>query len=102
VGLNLSKNASRDVKRRFTPSGWTSIIDPVLCGGCEDCVAPCPQAAITMNEEGKAVVNQEYCVGCGICKSKCTTDAILIKQTKPMLGSVQEYFLVDGQLDLKI
>lgn len=102
VGLNLSKNASREVKRRFTPSGWTSIIDPELCSGCEDCVAPCPQAAITMNAEGKAEVNQEYCVGCAICKSHCKVDAVKIKQTKPMLGSVQEYFLVDGQLDLKI
>jgi Fe-S-cluster-containing hydrogenase component 2 len=55
-----------------------------------------------MNADGKAEVNQEYCVGCGICKSKCTMDAIQIKQTQPMLGSVQEYFLVDGQLDLKI
>jgi Pyruvate/2-oxoacid:ferredoxin oxidoreductase delta subunit len=102
VGLNLSRNASRDVKRRFHASGWNALIDPELCQGCQACVAPCPQAAITMSPEGKALVNHDYCVGCGICKTHCTLDAIRIKQVKPMLGSVQEYFLVDAQLDLKI
>ena len=102
VGFNLSKNASRDVKKRFRPSGWTAIVDESICAGCGDCVAPCPQAAVTLNGDSKAMINQDYCVGCGICKSKCTTDAIKIKQTRPMLGSVQEYFLEDGRLDLKV
>jgi Fe-S-cluster-containing hydrogenase component 2 len=55
-----------------------------------------------MNENGKAVVNQEYCVGCGICKTHCSVEAIKIKQTMPMRSSVQEYFLEDGRLNLKI
>ena len=102
VGFNLSRNASRDVKRRFRPSGWTAMVDESICAGCGDCVKPCPQAAITLNASSMAVINQDYCVGCGICKTKCSTDAIKIHQTRPMLGSVQEYFLVDGRLDLKI
>jgi Pyruvate/2-oxoacid:ferredoxin oxidoreductase delta subunit len=102
VAFNLSKNASRVVKRRFHPSGWQSSIDTEICNGCGACVTPCPQAAITLNDGLKAVVNQEYCVGCGICKSHCTQDAIRIMQTRPMLDSVQQYFLVDDRLDLKI
>lgn len=102
VALNLSRNASREVKKRFRPSGWTALVDEERCAGCQDCISPCPQAAITMNADGKAVINQEYCVGCGICKTKCSTDAIHIKQTRPMLGSVQEYFLQDGRLDLQV
>ena len=102
VAFNLSKNASRMVKRRFHPSGWQSIINLEICNGCGECVKPCPQAAITLDAQSKAVVNQEHCVGCGICKTHCTVDAISIRQTRPMLGSVQEYFLVDERLDLKI
>jgi Pyruvate/2-oxoacid:ferredoxin oxidoreductase delta subunit len=102
VAFNLSKNASRMVKRRFHPSGWQSLIDASTCNGCEACIKPCPQAAITLNAESKAVVNLEYCVGCGICKNHCTVDAIRIQQTRPMRGGVQEYFLVDDRLDLKI
>jgi len=51
--------------------------------------------------DGKAEVVQDYCVGCGICKSRCSFDAIKIRQTKPMLGSMKEYFLKEGGLDLK-
>lgn len=102
VGLNLSKNASRDVKKRFRPSGWTAVVDEAVCVGCQSCVEPCPQAAITFSAQGKAQINQDYCVGCGICKTHCAAGAIKIQQTRPMLGSVQEYFLADGRLDLKI
>ena len=48
------------------------------------------------------VIDQELCVGCGICKSRCDLDVIQIKQTMPMRGSVQEYFLKDYNLDLKL
>jgi Pyruvate/2-oxoacid:ferredoxin oxidoreductase delta subunit len=102
VAFNLSKNASRDVKSRFRPSGWTANVVEQDCIGCESCVKPCPQAAITMNDASKAVINQDFCVGCGICKTHCEVDAIQVVQTRPMLGSVQEYFLEDAQLNLNI
>ena len=102
VAFNLSRNASRMVKRRFHPSGWTSLVSPEACTGCGECLQPCPQSAITLVDGGKAFVNQEYCVGCGICKMHCPSNAIHIQQTRPMLSSVQEYFLVDDRLALKI
>lgn len=102
VAFNLSRNASRDIKERFRPTGWTSVVDADTCTGCGACCTPglCPQDAISM-VDGKAVVVREYCVGCGICKSHCTFDAIKIRQTQPMLGSMKEYFLKEGGLDLK-
>jgi Pyruvate/2-oxoacid:ferredoxin oxidoreductase delta subunit len=102
VAFNLSKNANREVKSRFHLSGWTSLVDAEACNGCGACVGHCPQAAITLNGGGKAAVNQDWCVGCGICKANCPQAAIHVRQTRPMLSSVQEYFLEDAQLDLKI
>jgi Pyruvate/2-oxoacid:ferredoxin oxidoreductase delta subunit len=102
VGFNVSRNASRDVKKRFHSSSWTAVIDGSKCTGCGECIKPCPQACITLNENSIAVNNIEYCVGCGICKNICKPDAIRIKQTKPMLASVQEYFLEDGRLNIHI
>jgi len=102
VGFNLSKNASRDVKNRFRPSGWTAIVENETCIGCGNCIEPCPQAAITLGNDGKIIISQDYCVGCGICKPACAVEAIKIKQTRPMRASVQDYFLEDGRLNLKI
>lgn len=102
VAFNLSKNASRDVKKRFRPSGWTAVVDEAACTGCGECTSHCPQAAMTIVENQKVMINQDYCVGCGICKNYCSANALKINQTRPMKPSVQQYFLEDGRLDLKI
>lgn len=36
------------------------------------------QEAVLMGEDGKAVISEELCVGCGICIHKCPFDAIRI------------------------
>ena len=48
------------------------------------------------------VFREETCVGCGICKARCNLDVIQIKQTMPMRADIQEYFLKDYNLDLKL
>ena len=50
----------------------------------------------------KVQIDQEHCVGCGICKARCKFDAIQIKQTMPMRSDIQEYFFKDYNLDLKL
>lgn len=41
-------------------------VNPEDCIGCKMCVYPCPVKAITM-VKGKAVIDAEICVSCGIC-----------------------------------
>lgn len=102
VGFNLSKNATRDVKHRFSPSGWTAVVDHDKCIGCQACLGDyCPQDAIHFREsDGKMVVDQENCVGCGFCRTRCEAGAISIKQTMPMRGDVHEYFTEEGRLNI--
>lgn len=90
TALNISKNSSRDVQRRFKSSGWKAEIssDCVLCGKC----APvCPQKAIEYGDE-KAMVSQE-CLGCGICKTKCPAGAINIVLKNELKTRVEDYFV---------
>lgn len=102
VGFNLSKNATRDVKRRFSPTGWTAVVNHDKCIGCGKCAEPyCPQDAIHFRKsDGKMVVDQENCVGCGMCKTRCATGAVKIKQTMPMRESMHDYFLAEGRLKI--
>ena len=53
-------------------------------------------------EDGKINIDQEICVGCGICKTKCDKGIIKIKQTMPMRKDLHEYFLKDYNLDIKL
>ena len=58
--------------------------------------------AISFDEDGKVCIDQEKCVGCGICKARCDFDVIKIKQTMPMRKNLHEYYAIDYNLDLRI
>ncbi len=100
VALGLAKNASREIKNRFSGCGFTAVIDHGKCAGCGKCAAACPQETIAIGDDGKAHIDQEHCIGCGFCKAACEFDAIKIKQTMPMRESIHEYFEKEGRIDL--
>lgn len=102
VALNLSKNATRDVKRRFSPTGWTAVVNHDECIACGHCLdIYCPQDAVHYrSSDGKMVVDQENCVGCGLCRKCCPSGAIKIKQTMPMRGDMKDYFYEEGRLEI--
>jgi len=41
-------------------------ISEVECVRCEDCLSACPVQAISI-QSGKAVIDQDKCIQCGIC-----------------------------------
>jgi len=62
---------------------------PTKCG--TPCIAFCPPVrnkieAIKMGENGFPVINEELCIGCGICIAKCPFEAISIVNLPSELG----------------
>ena len=105
IAMKLARNATEKERHRFHPSGWTAVPDPGKCVGCGDCINGrngCPVEALSFGEDGRIHIDQEHCVGCGICRSRCTHDAIHIRQTMPMRKDLHEYFLKDYNLDIKL
>lgn len=49
------------------------IHKPVLCAQCQNafCMQVCPSEAITQEDEGRVVILEEKCTGCGLCVEAC-------------------------------
>jgi ferredoxin len=58
------KNARAEGKPKVK---GTMDIDKTKCVGCGNCHAICPMGAISLDVDGKSVVNQDECVECATC-----------------------------------
>ena len=56
-------------------SGTVAFIDQNKCVGCGVCWTVCPYQAIDKDENGLAVVNEALCKGCGTCVASCRSGA---------------------------
>ena len=54
-------------------------IDNDRCVGCTHCMTKCPTGAIRIRE-GKASIRKGWCVDCGECLKACPTEAIYVEQ----------------------
>lgn len=54
----------------------TYTISPDKCTGCMVCAKNCPTNAISGERKMPHIINQELCIKCGACFSKCKFDAI--------------------------
>ena len=105
ITMKLARNATEKERHRFHPSGWTAVANTTKCAGCGDCLRGpngCPVEALSLDENNRIHIDQERCVGCGICRSRCQHDVISIKQTMPMRKDLHEYFLKEYNLDIKL
>jgi len=60
-------------------------VDWQKCIGCSLCAKICPDACITMENQGgklKSKIDYDYCKGCGLCIKECPVQAISSKPEK--------------------
>ena len=51
-------------------------VDEDLCVGCGICVDECYPGAIALQDEGIASIDDDACIRCGVCHSVCPEDAV--------------------------
>ncbi len=66
--------------KKPAPKTVFSII-PKECTGCKECVPVCPTKAISI-VSGKAVIDPEKCINCGLCARACAFGAPVKKEVK--------------------
>jgi electron transport complex protein RnfB len=73
--------------RMFASSNFRAIIDhDVDCHECYKCFEVCPTRAIfpkiELNKQSQFEINQDLCIGCGLCSSNCLIKKIKLSKIK--------------------
>ena len=55
---------------------WKPIIDRAICTGCGECVAQCPEGALSLANAKPVVAQADACTYCGLCETLCPVHAI--------------------------
>ncbi|HKJ26463.1 MAG TPA: 4Fe-4S binding protein [Anaerolineales bacterium] len=69
-------NAHRNGVPMLSSSGYLAQVDQDLCIGCQECHDYCQFGALYLNNVEGTSVDAAKCMGCGVCISKCATEAI--------------------------
>jgi Fe-S-cluster-containing hydrogenase component 2 len=82
-------------------SNYIANVTPDTCEGCAKCAKACPIGAIEMalpgngsvNKKKVPRINEEICIGCGVCSIKCikTGSLKLIKRRKRVIHPETSY-----------
>lgn len=76
------KENTKAMAEKKSPEQTTKKVyatDIKSCTGCKECVPTCPVKAISVNY-GKASIDPEKCINCGLCSNSCAFNAL--KQTE--------------------
>ncbi len=56
---------------------YVGQLDPDACNGCRECMRQCQFGALTWSPSNKkAVIDERWCYGCGVCRAVCKQNAI--------------------------
>lgn len=69
--------------------GSTQINTNFCPKGCKICVDICPSVAIAIDEDGKPVINEDYCIYCGACQEVCPEKVIMLKRTRILSSEIK-------------
>lgn len=61
-------------------SGYVAKVDEEACVGCGLCAKVCQFNAITCEKGSIAVIDPDACMGCGACMSQCKKDALSLEK----------------------
>jgi Pyruvate/2-oxoacid:ferredoxin oxidoreductase delta subunit len=72
-------------------TSFLPVVDEVKCSGCMKCADACPVEAMGVVSAGdarsrkrkKSKVNEEICLGCGVCARVCEKHAVSLKPRSP-------------------
>lgn len=68
-----------DLMQVMFKAEYVARIDPLACIGCRNCLKLCQFGALEYSSlDRKCSVNPSKCYGCGVCRTACHNDAVIL------------------------
>ncbi|MFX1275711.1 MAG: ATP-binding protein [Promethearchaeota archaeon] len=67
-------------------TNFISMVNEEKCVGCGLCIEKCINDAIIVDNNGKARRIEERCIGCGVCAHFCPENAIFLNEVKRIVN----------------
>lgn len=86
----------KDVNGDAVVRGNTTFV-PSMCHHCEDapCVAACPTGASYTADDGRVLVDEDLCIGCGLCVPACPYES---RYVSPETNKLQKCNMCEGRV----
>ncbi|MBO4918656.1 MAG: 4Fe-4S binding protein [Erysipelotrichaceae bacterium] len=77
----------------FSPSRFRPGVRKEKCIGCKTCEKHCIFHAISYDDDGKCVIDEERCKGCGNCVMNCEAKALKMKivHDRDWIPNIEDY-----------
>jgi ferredoxin len=88
--MAMRMTVTQDIPVMFRAE-YVAEVNPELCNGCRACMRVCQFGAMAYSiANDKIVIDPLRCYGCGICRSSCTKNAIVLKErsTVPVAAGI--------------
>ncbi len=88
--MAMRMTVTQDIPVMFRAE-YVAEVNPELCNGCRACMRVCQFGAMAYSiANDKVVIDPLRCYGCGICRSSCTKNAIVLKErsTVPVAAGI--------------
>jgi uncharacterized protein len=73
---NLGMGCASRKGKLLMHSDTKPFVKTKACQACGQCIASCPEQALSEGQDAKAVLDDDKCIGCGECIAQCRYDAI--------------------------
>ena len=87
-----------DQPAKVVSTNWVAVVNEDLCTACDVCRDRCQLDAITVDDT--AHVDPVRCIGCGLCVPTCYFEAMTLRETDPAKNYVPPSNTVDTYLNL--
>lgn len=72
----------------YIPNVTSLVLNQELCIGCGVCLIVCPHEVFTLNDKKALIAEKDRCMECSACAVNCPTNAVTVEKGEGCLRAI--------------